>query len=263
MRPINLIPPEERRSHGASSRTGPLAYIVVGALALLLLGVVMLVLTSNQISDREGEVASLETQKAAAVARAERLAPYASFQQVSEQRTQTVASLADSRFDWPRVIRELSLILPPKVYLTSLTGSAGGGGEGASSEIAGPSLTMLGCTAGQDTVAAFVASLKQIDGVTRVGLKNSTLSESSGTVATGVPFCSRGSKAQFEIIVAFDLAPPSPDGAEALSAEAPAESSESEGSEAESSESSSSSESESSSSAEPAATSSTSSESAG
>ena len=32
MRPVNLIPPEDRRGQHAPLRTGPLAYILVGAL---------------------------------------------------------------------------------------------------------------------------------------------------------------------------------------------------------------------------------------
>jgi Tfp pilus assembly protein PilN len=229
MRPINLIPQEERRSHGGVARTGPLAYIVVGALAILLIGVVALVLTSNQISDREGEVAKLETQKAAVTARADQLAPYTSFEQVALQRTQAVTELADSRFDWARVIRQLSRILPPKVYFEELTGSAGGdaGGEGGASGVTGPSLTLIGCAPGQDIVAVFVAALKEIDGVTRIGLNKSTVAkaESQGRDER-VGFCSIGEKAQFEIIVAFDAAPPSPDSAQAVATEAVAETAE-------------------------------------
>ena len=32
MRPVNLIPPEDRRGEQAPLRTGPLAYVLVGAL---------------------------------------------------------------------------------------------------------------------------------------------------------------------------------------------------------------------------------------
>jgi Tfp pilus assembly protein PilN len=230
MRPINLIPQDERRADSANSRTGPIAYILVGALAVLLIGVTMLVTTSNQISERESEVESLEARKTAATARAERLAPYASFAQVSEQRVSTVASLADSRFDWERVIRQLSLILPPRVFFTSFSASAGGGSGEADSEVVGPSLTLVGCAPSQEAVAGFVASLKEIDGVTRVGLKNSTFSGGEGQ--TGSSFCSRGHNAQFEILVAFDGAPPSPDSTDAEAAET-AEASESESSETE------------------------------
>ncbi|MFT3863539.1 MAG: hypothetical protein QM729_04645 [Solirubrobacterales bacterium] len=170
MRPINLIPEDERRrgSRGGAPAPGsPLAYLIVGALAIGLIGVVMYVLTSNTISDRESEVAGLQAEKAAATAKAEKLTPYASFQAVAEQRTSTIAELADSRFDWVRVIKQLALTLPSNVYFTSLSGSAGGG-EGGSEGISGPSLTIAGCAPGQNAVAGFVASLKEIDGVTRV-----------------------------------------------------------------------------------------------
>ncbi|HEX4752676.1 MAG TPA: PilN domain-containing protein [Solirubrobacterales bacterium] len=245
MRPINLIPEEERRrsSRGPSAPGGPIAYLIVGALAIALVGVVVLVLTSNQISERESEVATLQVEKAAATAKAEKLTAYTSFEQVAEQRTQTIAGLANSRFDWVRVIKQLSLTLPPNVFFTNLSGSAGGGESGGEG-ITGPSLTIAGCAPSQNAVAGFVASLKEIDGVTRVELKQSVVGEGAGQ-ATGASACSVGHKAQFQIIVAFDEAPPSPDStagiAEATTeAESSTEGSEPESSESESSESESS-----------------------
>jgi Tfp pilus assembly protein PilN len=234
VRPINLIPDEERRT-GVVTRTGPVAYLLVGALGVLLIGVVMLVLFNNSINDRKGEVARLETEKAAATAQAAKLSAYTHFKQVSEDRTRTVAELADSRFDWVRVIRQLSLVLPGDVYFESLA-AAGGGGEGG---ITGPSLNINGCADGQPAVAGFVASLKEIDGVTRVELNNSTVnSEGSegpgGDSGDGTP-CARSGAARFEVLVAFDAAPPVPDSAGSTVGEA-AESEESESSEGEGSE---------------------------
>ncbi len=240
MRPINLIPDEQRRTRGPSAPGGPLAYLVVGALVILLVGVVVLVLTSNQISDREGEVATLQAEKASASAQAQELSAYTSFQQVAEQRTRTIAELANARFDWARVIKQLSLTLPPNVYFTNLSGSAGGGEGGGAEGIAGPSLTIAGCAPGQDAVAGFVASLKQIDGVTRVGLQQSQVGESEGGT-NGASACSVGRKAQFTIVVAFDEAPASPDSStgspEPAGAEPGAEGSEAGGGEAASPES--------------------------
>ena len=233
MRPVNLIPEDQRRKAGGAGAS-PLAFIVVGALFLLLVGVVMVVLTSNEISDRKAEVSELSVRKAEAAARADRLAPYANFQKAEEQRTQAVFTLADTRFDWVRVIRQLSLILPPHVWLTNLTGSAGaglGGSEGAgaevSSSIAGPSLQLTGCARGQETVAAFVASLKEIDGVTRVGLASSSLagSTSGGSPSAGSSGgCTGSGVASFQLSVAFDEAPASPNagGAEQVEATATA-----------------------------------------
>jgi hypothetical protein len=69
-----------------------------------------------------------------------------------------------------------------------------------------PSLVISGCAPGQNRVAAFVAALKQIDGVTRVGLSNSSLSQSSGSNGEGSGVCAGAS---FNVTVVFDEAPPS------------------------------------------------------
>jgi Tfp pilus assembly protein PilN len=232
VRPINLIPEEQRRSgSGGVSRTGPVAYVLVGILAVALIGVVMLVLFSNQVHDSEAEVARLETEKTAATARATKLSAYTNFKQVSEDRTRTVAELADARFDWVRVIRQLSLVLPGDVYFERLIASAGGSGE--SSGVGAPSLALIGCADGQPSVAGFVAALRGIDGVTRVELGNSTLNEKVGGGDGGGDPCARPGVAQFKMLVAFDGAPVSPDSAESTigkSVEGEEEGSESEGS---------------------------------
>jgi Tfp pilus assembly protein PilN len=212
MRAVNLIPPDLRRGDHAPLRTGPVAYIVVGALALALLGVTLLVLAGNEVSEKKSEATTLQRQDAAARARAEKLAAYTQFQVMSEQRVQTVVSLADSRFDWPRVMRELALVLPDDVRLTELSASAGagaggseGGGEGIGG-VQGPSLELNGCTSGQDAVAGFITALKDIDGVTRVGLQSSSAGEESSSGGGGE--CGgAGFGTQFALLVAFDAAP--------------------------------------------------------
>lgn len=216
MRPVNLIPPEERAGERKPMRGGPLAYIVVGALFAVLLGVTLLVVTNNQISDRKGELATLETETATVQARAQALSAYTQFQSVSEQRATTIASLADSRFDWERVMRELALVLPNDVWITNLSAtsnpnasSEGGSSTGLRSGIAGPALELSGCARGQEAVAGFVQALKDIDGVTRVGMQGSSIGESSGgesaSVASGS--CEMKGSAQFQMVAGFDAAP--------------------------------------------------------
>lgn len=226
MRPVNLLPPELRQGAHAPMRTGPIPYILVGALAAVLAGVAMLVMTGNQISERETEVAELKREDAAAVREAKRLAAYTQFQTMHEQRVATITSLADSRFDWERVMRELSLVLPGDVWLTELNASASpdaasGGGDGElRGSIAGPALELEGCAAGQESVAGFVTVLKDVDGVTRVGVESSELpSEEEGAGSTGGSGGSGGGSdagddcqtrkfiAKFSIVVAFDAAP--------------------------------------------------------
>lgn len=219
MRPIDLTPLEMRQGARAPMRTGPIPYILVGALVAVLAGVALLVTTGNQVTEREGEVAQLKRENTAAKQQARRLAPYVQFQSLHEQRLSTIASLADSRFDWERVIRELSLVLPADVWLTELNAAASGqgesGGGGLSGTIVGPSMELEGCTVGQESVARFVTALKDIDGVTRVAVASSELpSKAEGEVSSGGEESEGGSEcrtrkniAKFQIVIAFDAAP--------------------------------------------------------
>jgi Tfp pilus assembly protein PilN len=223
MRPVNLLPPGERRGEQAPARTGPLPYLVIGALVAVLAGVTLLVITSNQISDTKAEVAQLKREDAVAKARAERLAAYTQFRELREERVATVASLADSRFDWERVMRELSLVLPSNVWLIGLDATASpkvslddasAGSTTMRAAVPGPALAVTGCASSQEAVAGFVTVLKDIDGVTRVGVQSSELSneESGAGVASGgeagAEDCrTRDFIAKFELMVAFDAAP--------------------------------------------------------
>lgn len=225
MRPIDLIPPDDREGQRAPLRTGPIAYIVIGALVLVLVGVAALVLTNNEVADGKSEVAQVEREDAAATAEAKRLAAYTQLQALHSARLVTISSLADSRFDWERVMRELALILPHDVWLVSLDASASaesaatessGGGGTLRASIPGPALEISGCTVGQEGVAGFVAALKEIDGVTRVGVESSELAEEKEGAGSTSGGASGGSSQDcrtrnfitlFQITVAFDAAP--------------------------------------------------------
>lgn len=234
MRPVNLIPKEERPGSHRPMRGGPLAYVVVGALAAALIGVVALVITGNQISEREAEIVSVQAETRAAEAKAQKLAAYTEFHTISEQRTATVKSLADSRFDWERVMRELALILPGNVWLTQMAGTVtpnvsvdGAPSVELRSTTPGPALELVGCARDQNAVAGFVQSLKQIDGVTRVGMQASSRGASgNGGSSTTTSTCqTRQFIAEFQIAVAFDAAPipeTAMSGEEAEAAPAPA-----------------------------------------
>lgn len=226
MRPVNLIPPEQRSDGHKPMKSGPLAYIVIGALVAALLAVTLLVVTDNQISESKTEVAELQREQATIQARANKLAAYTQFHSVREDRVAAVVSLAESRFDWDRVLRELALVLPGDVSLDSLTGTAKPGvtPEGAPSlplraSIPGPALEMTGCAASQDGVAGLIQALKDIDGVTRVGVESSSTGESGSAESSS---CEGGtSVARFQIVIAFDAAPVPTEAAPTEAAPAP------------------------------------------
>lgn len=233
MRPVNLIPSDERRGDDSPLRTGKFVYVLTGGLVLLLLGIVAVALTGKQIDDRKNEKASLQQELDQATAKAQGLNQFVDFRMVQESRASTVSSLAQSRFDWPRVMHELALVLPSDIALSSLTGTVNpsvqlqsetsgstGGDSNLRGQVAGPALEIVGCAPSQDAVAGFVSSLEDIDGVTRVGVSSSKLPDLNSSGFTGEPgdAASTGSTSQddcqsgptivkFDIVAAFDAVP--------------------------------------------------------
>jgi Tfp pilus assembly protein PilN len=148
----------------------------------------MLVLTDNKIADRKSKIADLHRQQQAAQAQAAQLQPFVSFKQTEGQRIKAIRDLANGRIDWNRVMQELSRVLPSDVRLTNLTAEASGSAASSTSTTttptsSSPSLSMDGCASGHEGVAAFIASLHDIDGVTRVDLQSSTEGADTSTSA--------------------------------------------------------------------------------
>jgi len=224
MRAVNLIPQDERRTAG-TARAGLLSYFVLGNLAAVLIGVTVLVLTSNQISERKAEITRLEQERDATQARADSLRAFADFSSMEEERTTTVTALAQSRFDWERVLRELSLVLPENVWLTELEGSVSSEVDledtvdiTTRSSVEGPALELIGCTVSQEAVGAFAATLGEIDGVTRVSVAKSERPDQATGGDAGAAGGAAGGTAgedcrtrdfitRFEIVAAFDEVP--------------------------------------------------------
>jgi hypothetical protein len=139
-----------------------------------------------------------------------------------------VASLAQSRFDWERVLRELAIVIPHDVWLTGLNASvspdaasasastsASSTSSAGSESVTGPSLHIEGCAAGHEAVARFLAALGDVDGVTRVSVLKSdrpdlassggaATADSSGTAVGSGGCSSRDFVSVFELVAAFD-----------------------------------------------------------
>jgi Tfp pilus assembly protein PilN len=182
VRAINLIPPEQRRGAGGlAGRTGGVVYVIVGTLvAIVALGVIY-VFAVHSVATRKTTLAEVTAQAAAVTTQVEALQPYVTFQSVSKQRVQGVAQLAQQRFNWPDAMQQLALSLPAGVRLTSLSGSATGGGTGATGNtgttgatspsvnaVNAPSLSLSGCAPSQDVVALTLSHLRELRHVSGV-----------------------------------------------------------------------------------------------
>jgi Tfp pilus assembly protein PilN len=228
VRAVNLIPSDERRGDKPALRTGPVSYLIVGVLGVAVLAAVALALTSKQISDRKSEVAQLQQQEAQAQAQAKSLEAFTTFRAAQETRASTISSLAQSRFDWQRVLEEFARVIPSDVWFVKLAGTVSpavtvtnGPDLQTRDSVAGPALELEGCATSQDAVAGLIANLEEIDGVTRVGLESSEKPDSSGaesnaSATTGdsgaeITDCrTRPFIPQFKIVVAFDSVPAPP-----------------------------------------------------
>ena len=200
MKAVNLIPSDSRRGGVSPSlgRLGP-GHAVLGVLAIALGFVTLYVVTSNTISDRTAQLASLKQQVSQIQAAAARLNSYAQFEKLAQARETTVRQIAGTRFDWHGALSDLSRVVPANASLQSLsattsTGVSGGASSGAGSNVRGdinaPAFQLTGCTGTQDEVAQLVSRLRLINRVTRVTLESSAKAaggSGSSTASGGCP----------------------------------------------------------------------------
>jgi Tfp pilus assembly protein PilN len=216
--------------------------VVLGVLAALVIAVAAYVLTSNTVSSRRAEVARATAEATATEQKAAALTPYAQFATLRQTRIATVSSLAASRFDWERVMTDLSKALPDDVWLTSLLGTvmpgvglAAGGGAASTGSLRGaiqsPAIELVGCTVSQSEVSRVMARLRLLHGVTRVSLASSEKTDAGaatgGAASTpaagggGSSDCRNGSNRfpQFQVVVFFE----NPAGATSSAAPSPSQ----------------------------------------
>lgn len=224
MKPVNLIPVEQRRAlRGRGSVGISLATrALLGVLALAVLAVGSLVLISNQVNSKKSEIADLTHKQEAATAASNALRPYGNFVKLQQARTGTVTGLARSRFNWERVLRQLSRTVPPKVWITSVSGTvsptagaaagssgSGGGGNTLRNNVQGPAVDLEGCAGSQADSARMIARMRALDDVSSVTLTRSELPDNEGGAAGGAAAGGSGGseeacpRYQFDILVAF------------------------------------------------------------
>lgn len=244
MKAVNLIPSDAPGGRtDAAGRSGGAVYLLLGVLAVLLVGVTAYVLAGNRVTEQRNKLAVLQTQASAAQQQAERLHPYVEFATIAQARVQTVRQLGAARFDWHRAFTDLSKVLPDNVWLTSVLGtvasgvSVGGGGGGTNglrSSLPDPAIELTGCTTSHEGVVRLVSHLRLLRGVERVSLADSVKADaisggggdSGGGGGGSSDDCrhGHGDFPQFNIVIFFAPLPaaPSPAPAPAAATTAPA-----------------------------------------
>jgi Tfp pilus assembly protein PilN len=208
VRAVNLLPDGQRRRSSAGAGSNG-SYIVLGALAVLVLMVAALVLTSNQVNERKSQAAAAKQNADQLEAKANALGAFTNFASIKETRLSSVRTVAQSRFDWERMMREFSRVIPKGSWLTSVDASTSGEsgdnststtqtGEGAGA----PAAELVGCTSKQSEVAKMMVRLRAVHRVEDVKLNES--SKGSGGDSGNGAGC--GSRYQFDVTVSFSAA---------------------------------------------------------
>jgi Tfp pilus assembly protein PilN len=190
MKAVNLIPADERRSSGAGS--GLTSYILLAVLALVVAVGAAFTIVNRNLSDRRKELADIQARVQTANNEAQALKAYTAFTTVREQRSETVRSLATSRFDWAHALHEVARTIPSDAWLTAMRASVtpstaveGGVADPLRSAVQAPAIEIVGCTTSQDKVAGVISSLRRADGVQRISLSSSERLDAGGAGASG------------------------------------------------------------------------------
>jgi Tfp pilus assembly protein PilN len=231
MRAVNLIPVEDRRGlRGGGSGSGVASYIVLGVLAAVVAISAAYTLANRSVADHRAQLASLQSQVETAQAQAQRYSSYTGFTALRQKRTETVRSLAASRFDWSHTLHELARTIPSNAWLTSLKGTVtpgisieGGNDDPLRASLPNPALEIVGCTTSQADVAKVISSLRRVDGVERVSLSSSQkLDQATANGSSGGSDgdCRNGDAhyPQFSMTLFFATPKTTPSGAQTASA---------------------------------------------
>lgn len=196
MKAINLLPPSER-PRAVVAAPANASKIVLAVLGVLLIAVAAFVFTKNQTTDRRDAIAQAQQEKAEAEQRSQGLQSYGNFAKIKQTRVTSISELAAKRFDWERLMRELALVMPDKVWVTDVSGQTAGadpsasgsapaapapaptgttsGSTGAAAPTSGgTSTTIKGCAPSQKAVAATIVRLRSLAGAEEVDLQSST-----------------------------------------------------------------------------------------
>jgi Tfp pilus assembly protein PilN len=214
MKPVNLIPQDQRRRK-PSEGSGKGAHAVLGILAVLLAMAVVYVLTANSITEKESEAEQARVEADQLEAQAAPKNSFTDFAEIAQTRAASVAAVASTRFDWERLMRELSRVMPEGSWLTSASASVTGATDPAASATTpadpatagagAPSANLVGCTPKHSDVARMMVRLRQLHRVVDVELTQSSRDASQDATAA-IDSCGRNTS--FDLTLAFSPTSP-------------------------------------------------------
>jgi len=225
MKRLNLLP-AELKPRGGNVRHS--TYAVLGGLLVATLAMTLYWFVQSGANSTANEIDNLHKETTAAKEDAASLGPYAAFSAMKDARARSVRLVADTRFDYERLTRELTQVLPEHVWITGLeVGPTEANPEEGADAVTPPAsageltVSLSGCAPDQPTVADTLDRLTALTGATGVDLGASGDGSATGGGSSGSANQSAlqaptagGCGASLSFAATVDLAPPTQNGAD-------------------------------------------------
>jgi Tfp pilus assembly protein PilN len=180
VRAVNLLPKKETRERRGPPNVAALGG-VVAAVAVTAVFCAWFLTTSSKVTEKQSELDSLRAELSATPAPKPRDTRGDGLEAEKSGRLVAVATALNNRVAWDRVLREISLVTPDDVWLTSLQASAPGTAAPTTPTAAtGGAFSISGRTYSHDAVARLLARLGLVPNLSSVKLEKSTLNKVEG-----------------------------------------------------------------------------------
>lgn len=174
MRAVNLLPRDDPR--GSSRQRNPLVLIgVVGAVAATAILAAAFLTVSAGVADKQARLDAAQTELDATPVPPPADTSGSTLEQEKGARVVALSTALVTRVAWDRVLREISLVLPEDVWLSTLSAKAPGP-AGVAAPTAG--FTITGKTYSHNGVARLLARLAVVPQLSNVQMQHSTLGAS-------------------------------------------------------------------------------------
>jgi Tfp pilus assembly protein PilN len=174
VRAVNLLPRDDPRS--SSRQTNPVVLVgVIGAVASTAILAALFLTVSAGVADKQSRLDVAQTELDATPVPPPADTSGATLEQEKSARVVALSTALVTRIAWDRVLRELSLVLPEDVWLSTLSAKA----PGPAAVAAPPAgFTITGKTYSHDGVARLLARLSVVPQLSNVQMQHSTLAPS-------------------------------------------------------------------------------------
>jgi Tfp pilus assembly protein PilN len=175
MRAVNLLPKDDGRQRGPSSRENPLVIgAVVGTVLVTAVLAAMFLTASTSVADNQKRHDAAQAELAETPVPPPAVPGASELEQEKSARIGALSAALSGRLAWDRVLREVSLVLPDDVWLSSLSATA----PVAASPTTAAGFAINGRTYSHDGVARLLARLSVVPHLTNVQLLHSSVATS-------------------------------------------------------------------------------------